>query len=378
MQSQWDGRYLDGRSAAATAVRITITTDGLHLQLPDRAVLWAFAELRLRQGHYAGSQVRLEHGTDPVEAVIITDDTFLEHLHEIAPGRARHVHNPANRVHRPMILAGLGLTTAFFLVILYRWGIPYASQLVATKVPVAWEEKLGDSLLEDFLKHATPCDDPLVTTAMNHIARRLNESLPTHPYTFKIHVVSDPTVNAFAAPGGNIVFFTGLLAAAENAEMVAGVMAHEMQHVVHRHVTQRLFADLSTSMLLQAAVGDVSQAMSLVAETARMAGVMHYSRAHEAEADRDGVALLKAAAINPQGLRDFFTLIQGKDGDGPDGVFQYLASHPSTGARIESVNATIGERRYHRLRLPTSLPWKTLVGRCTAPSVKEEPPEPPQ
>ncbi len=363
MQQSWTARYLDGRSAQSTTVQMTITSEGLQIQLPDRSVYWPYAELRLRQGHYAGSQVRLEHGQQPVEAIILPDTAFLEHLHRIAGAAVRHVHNPACRNRRPLWIALLAMATGLFLIVLYRWGVPQAAQLVANQVPVSWEEKLGQSVIDSFLKDRHVCTDPLVTKSMNAMVRRLNAALPEHPYAFTVYVVDDPMVNAFAAPGGHIVFFTGLLKAAENAEMVAGVLAHEMQHVVHRHVTQRLFADLSTNVLLGAAVGDAGQAMSVVMETARVAGMMQYSQAHEEEADRAGVAILKRADINPQGLRDFFTVIQKEEGTA-SAMLQYVSSHPATAYRIAAVEEAMGQRRYHRLQLPTNLSWQTMMQRC--------------
>src|SRR5207248_840587 len=78
------------------------------------------------------------------------------------------------------------------------------------------------------------------------------------PYTFRVAVVNSSIVNAVAAPGGHVILFRGLLERTDSAEELAGVLAHEVEHVLHRHVTRAIFQQASTGVLMAALVGDVS------------------------------------------------------------------------------------------------------------------------
>ena len=96
-QMEWQGRYLDGRTALAQPVRITIGTRGLQIVKPDRSTLWwDYGEVRQTQGAYAGEQVRLERGAPFPEALLVDDTGFLGAIHATAPERTAF-HNPARR-----------------------------------------------------------------------------------------------------------------------------------------------------------------------------------------------------------------------------------------------------------------------------------------
>src|SRR5690606_1638034 len=114
----------------------------------------------------------------------------------------------------------------------------------------------------------------------------------------------DSLVNAFAAPGGYIVVFQGLLEASESAEEVAGILAHEIQHVVQRHGTKAILEALPLQLAAAALGGD--QAAALFVGAASTLGVLSYRRRDETAADREGFRMLRAARIAPDGMMRFF------------------------------------------------------------------------
>src|SRR5690606_30814505 len=99
-------------------------------------------------------------------------------------------------------------------------------------------------------------DGPVVD-AVRSIGARLLAHAPEHPFTFEFAVVRDETANAFAAPGGYVVVHTGLLERAASGEEVAGVLAHELAHVLERHSMRQLTRRAGLVALLSATVGPV-------------------------------------------------------------------------------------------------------------------------
>src|SRR5207302_1800985 len=107
--------------------------------------------------------------------------------------------------------------------------------------------------------------------------------------------VDDGTVNAFAVPGGQVVLLRGLVERTRTPEELAGVLAHELQHVIQRHATRLLLQHASTGLVLVAVSGDITGAMAYGIESARMLGTLRYSRHLESEADVEGLRMLLAA-----------------------------------------------------------------------------------
>jgi predicted Zn-dependent protease len=174
--------------------------------------------------------------------------------------------------------------------------------------------------------------------------------------------VDDATVNAVAAPGGAIVLFRGLLERTATAEELAGVLAHEVQHVLHRDGTRMIFRRASTAILLAAIVGDVSGVLALGLETARTLGDLHYSRQSEAAADRDGMRMLLAAGIDPSGMLEFFRKLRQREGDA-SGLTRYISSHPSAADRLQRLQAlAVGAPPANRL-LP-DYDWSDVKTMC--------------
>jgi beta-barrel assembly-enhancing protease len=115
------------------------------------------------------------------------------------------------------------------------WVLPALAARVAARIPLEWEEELGADLVDAIAPVDSRCTEPERVEALERIVQRLVESNDVGPYVFRVTIVDDTLVNAVAAPGGYIVVFQGLLEQAEAPEVVAGVLAHEIQHVVQRH-----------------------------------------------------------------------------------------------------------------------------------------------
>lgn len=357
---EWPGRYLDGRTALAQTVRITIGTRGLQIAKPDRDTLWwDYDEVRQTQGDYAGEQVRLERGAPFPEALLVDDAGFLAAIHAIAPGRTAF-HNPARRSLRLKLtlLAALGLP--LLAAALYLWGIPAMAEALAGRVPVSWEEQLGRSAVGMLVSAEDRIEDPVCTDILEGIGDRLLEAVPSHGYRFRYVMKKDRTINAFAAPGGFVVVHSALVGQSGSPEELAGVLAHEMQHVLKRHATKALFRDLSLQVLIAAWTGDAS-GLDVVLETAGDLGKLRFSRQAETEADLEGLRMLTAARIAPGGMVAFLKSLEKMDL--PEGL-TYLSTHPRSEDRIRQLERLAAGMEVAPVPLLPEVSWEDVKLRC--------------
>jgi Zn-dependent protease with chaperone function len=337
MPGVFTGHYLDGRSAARRQASVRLAASGLEIALADGTRLWwPFRDVRQTQGFYTGEQIRLERGSPFPEILLVDDTAFLTALHTTAPGFGRKFHNPGRRRSRVLFTIGAALTSIAAGAVLYVWGIPAAAGLVAARVPVSWEERLGQAAVEQITASKRRCLDQEPEEAIGAIVKRLLDPQSKAPYTFRVIVVDDSTVNAFAVPGGQVVLLRGLVERARTPEELAGVLAHELQHVLQRHATRLLLQHASTGLLLVAISGDITGAMAYGIESARVLGTLRYSRYLENEADVEGLRMLLAADIDPRGMIAFFETLRAAE-RGTPAATRYLASHPLAADRVETL-----------------------------------------
>jgi Zn-dependent protease with chaperone function len=187
--------------------------------------------------------------------------------------------------------------------------------------------------------------DAQITEYIQQIGRRLASApeADKYPYTFK--VVNDPSINAFALPGGPTFVHTGLIKAADNEAQLAGVMAHEIAHVALRHGTHQASkanAVQLPAMILGGILGGGGGVMGQLAQLGIGLGansvLLKFSRDAETDADRLGARLLAKAGYNPLEMARFFEKLQAQGGRGGP---QFLSSHPDPGNRVQTVQEEI-------------------------------------
>lgn len=361
---QWTAAYLDGRSPVRRPATVRIMATGLEISLDGGGTLWwPLAEVRQTQGFYAGEQVRLERGAVP-EVVVIDDLAFVTALARASPRRSARLHDPARRGLRLRltVLAALGAIGA--AAALYAWGIPALAGVVAGRVPVAWEERLGESVVSHVAPPDRRCGDAERLRILDGLLAEVTAALPRRDYRFRLLVVDAEGVNAFALPGGRIVLLRGLIERTGSAEELAGVLAHEVQHIVHRHTTQALLRHASTGLLVAATVGDVSGMMAFGLESARALSALSYSRRAEEEADLEGMRLLLAARIDPGGMVSFFETIGGRERGAGRSAFGYLSTHPATDDRLARLEALARSAPPETRRLLPDYAWRDIDRVC--------------
>jgi len=223
-------------------------------------------------------------------------------------------------------------------VVLGLWfGADLLVELAVDRIPVEWEQKLGESAYRDFLSGQEVMKAGLAVTAVEEMTHRLVEQIPNNPYTFEVTVVKSDVVNAFALPGGYVVVFTGLMTKAESGEEVAGVLGHELSHVLQRHGLNRVVKQLGLVAVVSIVLGGQQGLAGLMKQLGVELLTLKFGRAQETEADLTGLQLLHRAKIDPAGMISFFQRLSEKD----EGRKEWLSTHPMSRVRAERLNAEL-------------------------------------
>lgn len=338
-QATWyPGSFSDGRTAARHDVTVSLEAFGLAILDADQRLIatWPYRELALVDDGSPSGPVRLRRAEDPARLTIL-DGAALAALTAHAPKLA----GPRHRGLRALGLVAAGLAGAVALGVLAWQGVPLAARWTAAVVPVSWEETLGERLFDEVVAILTDddagesrtCEAAAGRAALDRLTARLADAAQA-PYRFNVFVVDADLPNAFALPGGWVVLFRGLIEQAESPEEVAGVLAHEIGHVVHRHGTERIFKALGVQLLVQIVMGGVSD--GLMSSAGQILLLLSYSREDEAEADAAALDLLAAAGMRNDGLAAFFRRLAEQDSDLPEAL-RFLSTHPSHGARARDL-----------------------------------------
>jgi beta-barrel assembly-enhancing protease len=199
---------------------------------------------------------------------------------------------------------------------------------------------------------------PLVNDAsVNNYLNTLGRSIATHgprqiPYRF--YVVNAPQVNAFAVPGGHVYLNRGLIERTRNMSELAGVLAHEIAHVEHRHGVDQMERMQGANLALTAAYVLLGRAPSGLEEAAIGVGGQLYfarhSREAENQADASAVGLLVRAGIDPNGLSSFFNVLLEEQRRQPGAVEQWFSTHPLTTDRVANTQQMINQVPAAQLR----------------------------
>lgn len=161
-------------------------------------------------------------------------------------------------------------------------------------------------------------------------------------FAWKIHIIDQDVLNAFAVPGGYIYVYTGLIKYLDKEDDLAGVLAHEIAHIDQRHSTQQLQTKYGLEMLLSVALGkNPGQLKQIAGALAGNLASLSFSRKHEEEADKFSVYYLEETSYQCNGAFTFFQKLIDSDQAGQTPTF--LSTHPDPAERIEDINKTAQE-----------------------------------
>ncbi|MCB1679296.1 MAG: M48 family metallopeptidase [Halioglobus sp.] len=238
---------------------------------------------------------------------------------------------------------------------------------------VEFEHQLGQTWLRMFRSQVGTVDDPLLFDYLEHLIYRLITHSKLADRRVDIVVVDNPTINAFAVPGGVIGIHNGLLLWAQTEDELATVLAHEIAHLSQRHFSRGVefrknqqpltLAAMLAGLVLMATTGsDAGMAAISAAQAAAQDSALRYSRSNEQEADRIGMQTLVDAGMDPHAAADMFErMLQASRYAGGDRFPEFLRTHPLSENRIADTRNRA--RQYPRQIRPTSLDYQLMRAR---------------
>ncbi|HZR46773.1 MAG TPA: M48 family metallopeptidase [Candidatus Manganitrophaceae bacterium] len=347
---------------------VSVGIDPSGLLLPSRAgaeTRIPFEQLRISSGGFDHDQIILTWNDGSRRESLVLDDPdskkiFLSHapLHlapQLSPWKKKI------GIEKRTWAAGRLIAALILLPLLLAVGVWRLSGRVAGGVAdwisIDSEKKIGDLIYAQTEPGLKIVSEGEAVKAVDEIGRRLTQD---QPYPFEWHLAESPEVNAFAIPGGHVVIFTGLIRAADSPEELAGVMAHEIEHVTQRHTLKALIHNLGWQAVAAVALGEWGGGREWGRFAAEL-GRLQFGREQESEADLKGLARLKAAGINPAGMITFFEKLSQDEETIP-----LLSTHPPSADRAESLRAEI-KRLGPWQASPLPYNWEKIKG-----SLKED------
>jgi len=240
--------------------------------------------------------------------------------------------------------------------------------------------QLGKESAAEVRKQMTVINDTVLTNYVNRVGKRLANSPEARDsgYPFTFEVVADPTINAFALPGGPMFINTGLLKAVDNEAQLAGVMGHEMSHVILRHGTNQ--ASKAQLIQLPAVLGSQVAGGSMVGKLAQVgiglganSVLLKFSRTAESQADLMGSHLMADAGYDPVQMAKFFETLSAEGGArGP----QFLSDHPNPDNREQAIEKEVGRlpKKNYNYQTGDFQKMKQIAAKIKEPPPKQAPP----
>jgi predicted Zn-dependent protease len=221
----------------------------------------------------------------------------------------------------------------------------------ASSVSLDQEWQLGNQMAAEVEKQVKLVSDPAANAYLREVGERIHRVTPIADRPFTFRIVDDPSVNAFALPGGHIYINSGLFAQADRANMLAGVVAHEMSHVVARHVIKQMEQAQSINAIGSILLGQNPGALqSLLAQIVAGGAMARFSRADEKQADDMGLEFMTQGGYDPHGMLDMFQKLLSLDKGGSSSVARFFQDHPGTQDRINDI-----QNRIQRMGNPTGI-----------------------
>src|ERR1051325_6268162 len=299
----------------------------------DGALDLNFSAVRLRLGGTNTDQLFFEDPNHPDWTIYTNDLSVLKDPHlagraDLRPELSK-VTEQQKRWSWLLTVVAIG-----FLVLLGIVGLALSQKsrmvrAIATRIPISWEEDLGDKLYEQVKQSSKMVESD--NADLDFVRERLLPVVTNSGFKFRFHVIEDKSINAFAIPGGHVFIHTGLLKAVGRPEELAGVLAHEIAHVTQRHAFRKLIESSGLYLVVQYFLGDATGIMAAIGNSSELLLKQKYSRDFEREADDVGWNYLVQAKIDPRGMLDFFQKLKAEEAKLPAGSgpgWDLLSTHP--------------------------------------------------
>jgi Zn-dependent protease with chaperone function len=349
--------YFDGTSNQRRTVTLHFA-DRLEIRDGERTLAaWPYADIRRADSPSGMLRVSCLSAA-PLARIEIRDAKLASDLVSRCAGIDDNM--PGSRGVAKIIFWSLAATVSIVAVVLF--GVPLAADRLTPLVPDSFERRLGE-VADGQIKvvfEAKACDHAAGQKAFEKLVTAIREAAALDT-SVQSGVLSTPVPNAFALPGGRVYLFNGLLAKAENADEIAGVLAHELGHLKHRDNMRGLIHNGGTSFLIGLLFGDVTGAGALIFAS-RSLVTNSYTREAEQAADGFSIEVMHKLGRPTKPMGELLVRVTGKEGKG----LSILSSHPLSEDRLARM--TREDRPASSPPLLTSEEWQALKSVCDSPS----------
>lgn len=314
--------------------------------------------LAVSAGGFDDNALFLNWSAEDLRYAAVVDTSAARHtLLATAPAALRAQLAPAARQvdyhHFKWRAVLTALAVVALLLTLVLWRNEAATSWLADQISIETEERLGKTLLSDLLAGGELHKEGPTVDVIKLIGERLTKNSKYH---YEWYLKDDNSVNAFAVPGGRVIVHAGLIAQAASAEELAGVLAHEVQHIELRHALRQMIHTAGWAAVLTVVLGDVS---AITGVLVHQLGNLQYSRTLESEADQAGLHALARAGIPLSGMREFFARMQATEkADGAGIDISLLSSHPATSERLSEIERSA--KQIPCTCAPLNIDWPAL------------------
>jgi Zn-dependent protease with chaperone function len=363
------GKYFDGTSARQNLVLVHADTrhgSPVLVIQPESGpeILWPTSDLREVTDQARDQGIVLCLGQEGIARLIIPHGHAEDVVRAMAPNLGKVVVHKSKI--KQIILWGGGAIASVALIMFVI--LPAMSDQLATMIPREREAALGRvaiGQISTFLgstEEEIACTNPAGQKALKKMTTRMVGNTDI-PYDLQVKVFNHDMINAFAVPGGHVVLFKGLLDAARSPEEVAGVLGHEVGHVVNRDPTRLMLRSAGSVGILGMVFGDFAGGFLALVLAEQLISAQ-YAQGAEANADTFTHGLMADAQLPAKSFATFFDTLKNKYGD-DQGLLSHLASHPDLEGRANAAYAAdvIGDGPFDPVL--TAKEWSDLKNICS-------------
>jgi predicted Zn-dependent protease len=256
---------------------------------------------------------------------------------------------------RKILVAMLMASTCLTPIALYAQNLPTLGDSGREDLSPMSERKLGEEIMLGIRGDKDFVDDAICAEYLNEFGSKLlevhQEARGEANFDFYFFAVRDPSINAFALPGGFIGVHTELILTAQNESQLASVLGHEIGHIAQRHIARMIgnqkkdmlipIASMILAALTMRANPDAAVALVVGGEGIAMQRQLDFSQNAEREADRVGLQIMRDGGYDPSDMVAFFERMQSSNRGYSDNYPAFLRNHPMTTERIADIQSRI-------------------------------------